>query len=312
VVPVRINANLKALTAEGLLNQKKELHLTSFGYMLEDVVRDLRRIAEDDGAAERRITVDPRERNRYTVNGFLANIESRCRAVMARHAKVPPEDFAVDEVQRALVVEMLETKTSALSTLRFYIENSTFGIEMLTTVIPMAAAHRLYTSFLEGRLPVEGEERVRAAEQLCRIMGLIVTTVDARDADGFTRLMRAAADGESPRVLRCLVAARADPNAADPLCGIPAMSFAIQNGHEHLLEPLHALGGNVNAASNEINGGSTPLHIAILESRRAAVEILVRLGCDVNKQMQGESPLALARAQGHHAIATFLQSFGAV
>jgi hypothetical protein len=49
MVPVRINANGKALTVEELRTQKKDMHLNAFRYLLTETVRDLERIAEDGG-----------------------------------------------------------------------------------------------------------------------------------------------------------------------------------------------------------------------------------------------------------------------
>jgi hypothetical protein len=58
MVPVRINANGKALTVEELRTQKKDMHLAAYRLLLAETARDLECIAEAEGA-ERRLARDP-------------------------------------------------------------------------------------------------------------------------------------------------------------------------------------------------------------------------------------------------------------
>jgi hypothetical protein len=93
---VRIRANLKSLTVEELKAQKRDLHLTSFRYMVAETVRDLERIAREEGARAR-LQRDPSrvwEGAALTVEGLLGKIERDCEAVLARHEAVPPERCA--------------------------------------------------------------------------------------------------------------------------------------------------------------------------------------------------------------------------
>ena len=290
---MQIRANLKAGTVEELQGRKRAMHLAAFAGAVAEARRDLERVAREGGIGPR-LARDP---GACAAGRFLGSIEARCRAVMERHAAVPAEAYAADEAYRALVVEMLDTKAAALSTLRFFLENDSFGTHMLMNVIPMRAAHRMYLALLEGRLPEGGPERAAAALRLCRTMGLVHAGADDRDADGWTRLMRAAADGDPPRAVRCLVAAGADPNAREPVHGVPALSFAVQNGHDHLLEVLAGLGADVNAASGERNLGSTPLHIAVQSGSPSAVGILLRLGADAHARGANGAPTPLEAAR---------------
>ena len=58
LVPVRINSNLKAMTVEELLGQKKSMHVTAFRhFVFNELPHDLRRIA-DTGGAEARYSAD--------------------------------------------------------------------------------------------------------------------------------------------------------------------------------------------------------------------------------------------------------------
>ena len=54
LVPVRINSNLKAMTVEELLGQKKSMHVTAFRHFVcDELPHDLRRIADSHNAEER-------------------------------------------------------------------------------------------------------------------------------------------------------------------------------------------------------------------------------------------------------------------
>ena len=53
VIPLRVNANLKTMVIEDLVAQKKQMHLASFRYVLDELGSDLRRLARELDAEER-------------------------------------------------------------------------------------------------------------------------------------------------------------------------------------------------------------------------------------------------------------------
>jgi hypothetical protein len=73
LVPVRINSNLKAMTVEELLGQKKSMHVTAFRHFVHDELpHDLRRIA-DSYDAEARYAADLRTEK----NGRVYSVQAR-------------------------------------------------------------------------------------------------------------------------------------------------------------------------------------------------------------------------------------------
>ena len=115
VVRVRVSANLKALTVEELRTQKRDMHLTAFRYLLDEIRRELERIAREEGDLPARIARDTfrvvslkqfigwggREEDlppglsdgttiTFTAEGLLARLAGAVEAVAARHAAVPP------------------------------------------------------------------------------------------------------------------------------------------------------------------------------------------------------------------------------
>lgn len=59
--------------------------------------------------------------------------------------------------------------------------------------------------------------------------------------------------------------------------------------------------------------GFTPLHFALISGQRGAIEMLVKLGADINKpdRYGGETPLHIAARRGHHEVVSLLKKLGA-
>jgi hypothetical protein len=335
MVPVRINANGKARTVEEMHTQKKDMHVSALRYQVADVARDLARIAEEE-RAEARLGLDPSRAMpledwldsggrmewllpamsdgtevTLTVAGLLARIMAQCEAVLERHAAMPPEQYNDDEAFRHAVAEMLETRAAAVATLRGYIEDPGASIAsvMCSTI---TTQHRCYQAFLERTLPAAGEARVAAAGRLCRAMGAMLASADERDADGLTPLMRAAASGAGGRVLRCLVAARADLAACDPAYGRNALYLAAEGGQAEAVEALARLGADVDVIAYPGAFDCTPLWIAAQEGHLAVVEALGRLGADLDRAAKdGRTPIYMAAENGHAAVVEALGRLGA-
>ena len=56
IIPVRVNANLKTMVVEELVAQKKNIHLSAFSYVLDELQQDLQALADAHNAAERHQT----------------------------------------------------------------------------------------------------------------------------------------------------------------------------------------------------------------------------------------------------------------
>ena len=323
MVLVRINANVKARTVEELRTQKKDMHVSAFRYMLAETARDLERIAEEERCEDRiardgtkevylQWWLDEGGRQEwlqpgmsdgtvvaFTAAGLLARILQQCEAVLERHVAEPPDRFHDDETYRYMVTEMLETRAAAVSSLRSYIEkNNTISTFWKDTIF---TSHRDYLNFMEQKLPAEDEARAAAAARLCRVMGAMRSSVDETDVEGFTPLMRATADGAGARVLRCLVAARADVNAREALQTRSALFLAAEFGFAEAVEVLARLGGDVDAAGYP-PWDTTPMYVAAQGGYTAVIEALGRVGADVNKALSdGRTPMFVAADGGHTA-----------
>jgi ankyrin repeat protein len=206
---------------------------------------------------------------------------------------------------------MLDTRAAAVCTLHGYIEDPSMHMETVMRGT-ITVQHRSYLAFLERTLPAEGEARAAAAARVCRAMGAMRSSPEEVDAEGLTLLMRAAADGAGGRVLRCLVAARADVNARDAADGRTALYLAAEYGHADAVEALARLGGDVNAAAYPGAFDATPMWIAAQEGHTPVIEALGRLGADVNRVAKdGRTPVAVAAEKGRTAVIVALGKLGA-
>jgi hypothetical protein len=336
IMPVRINANGKSLSVIELCEQKKDMHISSFSYLLAEIDRDLERIAREGKVMERLENDRFRVKNQkqwiswggnldwllpgmsdgenitFTLPGLLARISQQCRDVFENHKQLKPELFNDEQAYRHIVTEMIDTRAAAESTLHGYIEDPGIDIENLMRDT-IKSRHRAYVAFLVRTLPVEAEARSTAAGRLCRIMGVMHEDgPNEFDADGFTPLMRAAAEGAGRRVLRCLVDARAHVDARDRVEDRTALYIAAEMGHADAVETLVQLRGDVNAASEPSEWDVTPIWIAAERGHLEVIEVLGKYNADVNRTSKdGSTPLFIAAQYGHTLVVEALLSLKA-
>jgi hypothetical protein len=202
MAPSRAGSEVTVLTRsrpgcmQELLGQKKDMHINSFRLLIDELSRDLRRIA-DEGDAEARLASDSeRMYGKYRVHNFLQRIVGLAKEVLRRHERRKAEDYTDDGVFKGLVQEMLATRTMAESLLRLYLEDRSRGIFWRMTMTSLREAHRELIAFRTRMMAgLEGEARRAAAERLCILRGFAAQAVGETNDAGEDALVRAAADG---------------------------------------------------------------------------------------------------------------------
>ena len=200
VVPVRANANLTAGTLEELVAQKKRTHLAAFRFLVSEVRTDLRRIAEEGGAAARLSSDISRTelKPEGTVEALIDRVHSQCDDMLRKHDEHPPEDYTKDSVYRSLVTEALDAKACAISKFRLWLEDER---QFIADIIdrPLRTSHRDLIASLKralAALPINDRHARRAAALgLCKLRGVVEESVDETNEAGEDVLTRAAADG---------------------------------------------------------------------------------------------------------------------
>jgi ankyrin repeat protein len=197
----------------------------------------------------------------------------------------------------------------AVSKLRLWLEDHSLS---LVDVFPlnMRSAYRQLQLRLRTalRAVASGEERRAQALELCQVRGLLQAQADEVNDLGETRLIAAAADGESAATLELLCEAGADIHAVNKRNHNALMEAAL-NGHVEAVQALHRLGVGHTAAGG---GGKSAVMMAAWNGHTQVVEVLVELKADVQAALgTGFTPLILAASSGHAETAAALARLGA-
>jgi ankyrin repeat protein len=340
----QISVNLKAQTIGSLRAEKRDMHIAAFEYMLDELHQNLKKLAtehcvQERMAADTRYTSHiPAVSNRsYNVDGLLGQIMMDCKVVFQRHARHCPELYINDGMFRSLVMEMLDIKQHAVSKLLLYVQDTTQTISMLYHK-PLTEAHRERMVFLERNLPTCCVEQARAALDLCKIKGLVNETLNCDTRlhydDVESPLIRASAIGESVKNITLLVRAGCDINGRDKL-GQTAVYVAASNGNDEVIETLHKLGADLDLQNEHAAGhissfdldsdasagplliglnmdGGTPVYIAAWKGFTSTVEVLARLGANINTPDDDRcSPIFVAAMNDHIPTVEALMLLGA-
>jgi ankyrin repeat protein len=145
-------------------------------------------------------------------------------------------------------------------------------------------------------------------------------SVNAEDRWSCQPLHVAASRGDKV-MLELLLRAKADVNAKQD-DGSTALHEAARSGNKAAVEVLLQNGADVSATQDRVRRApsqsgqerptlSTPLHEAAAAGHQAVVELLLAHKADVNaKDQQGHTPLKLANANKHAAVAALLRERG--
>jgi hypothetical protein len=138
--------------------------------------------------------------------------------------------------------------------------------------------------------------------------------VDARNRNGWTPLLIAAARGNLPAV-DVLLAAGADPSAAsrtEGYSGFTALMAAAYHGQDGVVAALAAAGADVNAVDNHYHN-ETALMLAVKSGRAKSVRALIAAGADVNATNRyGVTALMYAASYGRREMVEALLKAGAL
>ena len=249
ILPVRMNMNVKTMTVEELLRQKKTMHLSSFSFIINEMSRKL-----DEEALHSRI-LERMKRDREIEAGqrmaklkeFKLKIVQQCKEVFDKQDKRGSECYVDPTIFRSLVMEMLDCNTFAMSKVCFYLEDPSARLLFLMQAT-LRSAHRRYVSYLE----MHCNDSAEAAWTVCRVKGLLTAewpreptgSNDLEMVEDEPRIVSAASEDLSENELRLLVAARANVNAVDRGMGNTAIMRAAAVGNAETVRVLCELRGD--------------------------------------------------------------------
>ena len=223
------------------------MHVNAFRLLMDELSRDLRRIADEEQAEARLASDGGRMYGDYSVQGFLQRIVELAEEVLGRHEGRKAEDYTDDGTFKGLVQEMLDTRAMAESLLRLYLEDRSRGINHRMTRTSLLEAHRELIAFRTRMMGgLEGEARRAAAERLCVLRGYAARAVREASGAGEDALVRAAADGTAGAAGVALLV------AAGAATGGEALVAAAKHGQREAVEGLLGSGVAVDSRAEEV------------------------------------------------------------
>ena len=311
MVPVRMNINQKTMTCEQIVDQKKDMHIASFRYLIDETERGLQALEErfleraaTDFLASQAANVG---KSKHTLfEDMVGSIVEQLRAVLSKHEERGAAEYLDDEVFRHMVVEMLALKRMGKSKVELYLEDKSRYLQLINQM-SLREAHRAHVRHLRASLVVmeDGSEKRAMALELCKVEGLVVESVGETNEEGESRILEAACDGWKPGQLRLLVAAGAEVNEKDEKGRTPVVS-ASESGNTETVVELHALGANVKDTQED---GTTALIFAAAGGHTETVSKLHALGADINATDEdGKTAIVHASDNGHTATVRELEA----
>jgi ankyrin repeat protein len=322
LIPCDINVNLKSQTVEEMVAHKKQMHLSSFRFIMDEIKRELEETAEKCNAAERRAKdrafwkasrFCDRTRDimtELTLPEFLNQIVEQCEDVFRKHEGIDSSDFVLDDVYRMLVEEMMECKMFSLSKLLWWIEDEEQCLgdppgccNWSMWYTPLREAHQRRIAFWERlffKADAQSAEKVELATKLCKMKGIIKQSVDEVNDLGEPPILRKTASGEdlSLETIRLLAAAKADVNLRSGRLLVAAAG----NGDSSRVKCLHSLGAEL---------GFQALECAVMSGQSDATQALIDLKADMEAGEHGFSALIRAAESNQLEIIRILVLGGA-
>ena len=250
-VRIRLNMNIKSRTCEDLVSLKKEMHISSFKYLLGELEKELKEDSQSDAAvvrAKNDISFAFSWQG-YTLDSFVNGIVAQCTDILQAHQRLEPEQFLDDAIYRAVVSESLEVKDMGKYKFKLWLKSPEEAEKIQKQGLKLC--QRKWNMMQEKRLAeLKGDELATMALDLCKSKGLLKSKIEEMNIFGEVPLLTAAADGERPSNLQLLVLAKADVHVKDPEGRCPII-LAAENGHTETVRGLSELKADINARDKQ-------------------------------------------------------------
>ena len=174
IIPVRVNANVKARTIEELEEQKKIIHLSSFKCLIDEVEHHLENLITQD---QTRVKIQKEtynvseEEQQVMLHDFVESIVLECKARLYRHRRTNVEFYLDDSTFRTLVVQALEVKEMAISKFMYWLKGKQNIFQVKNC--PMMFAHREWM-MMEERLTLAEIGGIEMEEYTGGVLEIVV------------------------------------------------------------------------------------------------------------------------------------------
>ncbi len=306
------------MTTDQLFSIKKSMHLEEFNLLILDVEHCLMQRADE---IEQRLTQDDSlycdkdgnhvEQRICTAATLIKEIVGQCTKVRKQHERVDESEYVLEKSYKDLVCAMLDTATMARSKLLGWLEDKSRRI-CHDLYSPLLVCHRERLSYLFRKLPLDGQEAMKKARELCVEMGLVVDSLDETNDLEERRMVAGFAEGRSSRELNLLLVADGNVNREGDQgeqVGVTAAFAAARFGQADSLSVLFKAKADI-AIPNRC--GQMPLWIAARNGHLDCVKLLLDHRADVNAaDNESATPALVAAQRGHEEILRLLKTYGA-
>ena len=212
--------------------------------------------------------------------------------ILSKHRKIESEMYTNAATFKTLNEEMLEARMFALSKLQLWCGGH--GTSHFLSTTEMRTCHRLMISEQRWALDNGFDENDEALE-LCKLKGLVRSSIDEINELGESRLTQVVAEDASPNALRLLIQAGANVNFA-ARDGSTAVFRAAQYGNTDCLSVLIEAGADLDAI-NHI--GAPAIYVAAQNGHVACLKLLLDAKAKTDIQVkEGYSALHMAAREG--------------
>ena len=338
IIPVHVNANLRTQTVEEMQMARKNAHLSSLRFCLDNIkneVTEFNEFVQQDKSLSKRIFSDT-----MPLSEFKQGLLCECEKLYNKHSCKNFEHYLNEDTYKESAIEMLDFPQLVQSKLDLWLEDTSWDLRHVHD-LSLRHAHRLKMDMLEKTLfRMPADQGKDLALKVCKLKGLVKQSIDEKSDIGECPVLRAAAEGHGLENFVLLKRAGGNMFSRSDPEGKSAIILAAQFGHSHSIDALLSLGADINdkfgcpllAASSQgqtkcvkllINrfadvgavdcDGNTALHVAASCGQTEIVGMLIDARCNVNaKNKRDQTPIALASFSRHQEAIESLLKHGAL
>jgi hypothetical protein len=278
---------------EQLREQKKVMHISGFEFLVNEVKIELSRVAEERNALEKAELVKSSDSGKENILSWIVEgIVEECEKILENQKQIPPEKFLDDEEYRKVVLEMLETKSHALSKVRLCNEAlKQMGGDGSTPL--MLATEKGDVKRVKEL--IEQKQDIMSKNKLQRTALHVAACSQGLDVENATQ------------VIETLIHNQADVIAKDTK-GLTPLHLAAAKGNTAVVQIL--LKHHRKSINESDNVQRTALHYAAGEGHLETVRALIEASADTSAT-DSEGKSALDAAVDHSPCQNLLKSIGA-
>ena len=151
MIPIRVNLNLKSLTIEEMIGKKRQIHLSSFQYMLNELLLELDSKSQQDNVIAKCIKEGPVEDKKNDLQSFIQNIANEGQSLFKIQEQISGEEYCHNKDFEEITQIMFAFFRHAHSKFNYWYSKASITLEkMLIDDCEAVHYHKLLIKESEG------------------------------------------------------------------------------------------------------------------------------------------------------------------